>query len=541
MANRNLVNFRRVAEVAVREKDPSIQVGQEVVNVLSQRASEAELAKTFSQTQLEVQRLKQEFSVDVQDNPQEALRTFKNKRGELFDQKQADLPAPLRSAFAATRRRFEAEDDLSANDTVFKQQQINAVRDVNEAIGSQLQIAQELGANFNGDLDAFDIVKNAEFAAETAVNPAVGLVGENKSEDFKKSFKSDYFKSFLSGAVNANPEGARELLKDPAVKDTLTSKEIGQFRDAIIETATNFQEQQEEIGIYNNIGRVNDILAQGRAPGLAAVEQSMVGLPDDVQNFIRKELGFKAKDKTKLTDTQKLELENQLSAKALSILGGDASAQSLLELQEQVIDARDKGAITKTEFDGFMNDIAVPLAERRKEQVQAVLGSASGESKEPSFFNLFNAFGSKTDRIKSVFNKLVVGEDAQLFNLDKIEDKDKKVRFKALAEAKVESTFFSELKKEAASRGLELSDVAFLSQDEREDFAETAQTRTMNVLIRKFDGVQQDNAPLAEAELSRRINKERNAFVQDRIDSEIEAQDVDPEVDKFFSELGVFE
>lgn len=541
MANRNLVNFRQVTQQAFEQGGDTANVIAGITKEVGRLAGEAQLAKTFSQTQLQLQEVEQQFKIDVQSDPDKAFEQYKSRRDTVFASAQDKVSPFMRGQFARTRREFEAQDNLTANDTVFKAKQVKALTDVNDAISSQLQLAQSIGQNFDPSSTQFDVAKQLSFARQTALEAGRGLVGDEQIEQLATDFGSDYAKSFLSGVMQQDPQRAIDLLEDEQISEVLSQEDKGDIRGAALSLVKGHDKRLAETEILGNINGVLNILNSSGELGYAGVKQELgkLGLDKRTEDMVLKQVGFKDPSSRKITDAEKLARSNSLNARMLNILdkGSDATAQELEELNTDLMQAADDNVIPFGQFREMTSDLTEPLVQSRSERISETLGGADLQNPEGAGF-FRRLFTSKKNLLERTVNT-----EGLIATQQKVTGVDKEVEQEvaSLQQLQVSERLMQALQEEAQSRGLRLGEIATLPLKEREQIANSAQFRATNDMIRLMGGSPKDTVGEASRELSRVSTMEKRRVIQDNIDNRIEQQNVDPDADAFLKSIGAID
>lgn len=389
MSSRDLSDARSVTQVVSAPKDGLLQAGIDYAQGIMKAGQEADIAKNLSSANLEVAALTDKYRIDNEGNPMGGLDSFKQDRQAIFD-KYGDSVSPLmRRQWNASAQKISGDNDIQQQAWGYKQTKVNTVSSINDTMKNNYVGADADGQKFGqGKISDIDAFLNFNTSKESLTQFGSTHLGETTTHKMMEDYSDDYIKTFVSGAVQANPSKGLKLLDDERVKSAFKDPEKYEaFRSATENRARAVQRNLTQGGVLRGIGTDNAPLQDGSGGSMTYAQIQQAGFSDEAKSYYETLNGFKGSGKKGgYTNEDKAGFKLAIfdSVQKLSS-EKEADAGSVRVVQDSIYKAMNKGAITQAQGMDYIAQIVQPLADKKAQQLKGFTNDAWYNSKHDGF------------------------------------------------------------------------------------------------------------------------------------------------------------
>ena len=382
MAQRDLTTFRQVTDVeadkSVGMLDAAAAVAEIGMKIVDQN-QQAMMTEKFSQAQLELNALQNQYQIDNESNPMGRIEDYKAARQEIFN-KYADGISPIyRNKWNESIRNVTSQNDASMQGWNFKQTRVNTVNSVNSTIRNNLMQANIDGASFgtspDAETQAFLNLGNSMMRLEEFGN---ANLGEETTREMMDKYQGDYIKSFIAGVMDVDANRAKELMDSDQVRASFT--DVDQYMSMRHAVDVKAERQQKQAIAMAELGRQQQVidlfnLNKERTLNYAELQGQIerLGLEGPAKNYFLSRNGFsipRGYDK-EVTQGEKDQLRTNIYDRITQMGNSEkVDERAIGDLQNDIYAAADLGAIGHEDVERYSNLILGPLINQRGEAVK---------------------------------------------------------------------------------------------------------------------------------------------------------------------------
>lgn len=395
MARRDLSSEPQVLDVSVGQTQANGLVGAlaDAGIQMIKQGQQAKITENSSKAQLDIAKLDNEFRIKAEADPfnKELGQEYLAQRNAILDTYKGEIDPSFRMDWDEGARRIAANSDAQMQAWQYKQTNINTKTSISNAMENNFLQANQNGMTYgqNNDNDPSALLDFSTSQKELTTFITKNL-GQASADAMLKNYQRDYFKSFISGVAQTNPQKADQLLKDEAISKLFDSEDLSTFGQVIRRNI-----RQKSI----------DDLVKDEAFGQAAFD--VVYSDDDYF--------------TKRNKIDKMELSGELNAKtaaqARRVLSSTKALNTLTssEHMSDIIDQMyDLNAIQETDSEGYItgvnnlrNEIFArqsngDLSAQDAQKLDRQLRSLSGQKMAQSTQRIGVNFYDQKERFKSL-------------------------------------------------------------------------------------------------------------------------------------------
>lgn len=266
MARRDLSSNRTVDIQPQAAGQSLISQAADVGLEIMKKSQEAKITENISKAQTDLAGLDAQYKIDSQSDPfnKEILQTYQTRRSELLGGYKDEISPIYRMQWDDSAQRVIGASDKQLEAWRYTQAAANTKNSVNVAMENNYLQANKAGLAYgNNTVDDLSHLLDYNVSQQELSEFAAKNLGAESTKALMKDYQKDYFKSFISGVAESNPQRAEELLKRPDVSKVFTSEEIGELQDVM---AKNVKRKSiDELIAQNEFGQaaVDVVYGQG--------------------------------------------------------------------------------------------------------------------------------------------------------------------------------------------------------------------------------------------------------------------------------------
>lgn len=469
MANRPIENFRQVTQVAVDQPSQFLQAGAELGQKLILDGQEAKAQSVLSQAQLELSKLDMDYRIKYEGDPTGGIEEYRSARQELFAKYGEEINPFLRGAWNESVAKLSQAADGKQEAWAYEQAYKNKVTYTNNAMKNYLSQAAADGEAFGKDqssqMEAFVNFGLAQAQLETFGNNSLG---SETTKEMLFNFESDYIKTFVSGAVESNPERGLKLLDDERVKNSMPVDQWQKFRASTEYRAKAVMRNREEQSVLNTVRTENGLLSSGGKASYATIQNTEMS--PAAREYFEGLNGFTGSGKRGgYTTEDKANFKMGIFSAVSSLTrDAEADASSVRVVQDAIYKAMSAGAIAQEEGLDLVQQIVEPLV--------------AGKEKAMGEFGRYRPFADSIgfDGVEEFYNKV---KDTPRESMTDTSKKAIEVQ-NTINKANLYDTYYGALRARAAKAGIPVADVPKLPRDQREKIYSEAQSITQETFLK---------------------------------------------------------
>ncbi len=261
MVERNITNIPQQTSVT-----PDLSTGtmEEAIGNAGQEIIKAQqhslIVNNFSKASMDLNDAKLKFQSDYANDPMGGVKAYQEYREETLNSYGEQVSPFFRGVWNQESKSMGIRDDMQMNGWAYAQLRQNTVSGINSAISTNLGQANTDGMNYgSGKISDIDAVLNAAPERELLNKFGASNLGVAKTEGLLKNYDNDYFKSFISGVAQSNPQKAAQLLDSDTFKDRFTTEDRNEFA-ALIEKTQKSNELINGLKITQNTQQITDLV-----------------------------------------------------------------------------------------------------------------------------------------------------------------------------------------------------------------------------------------------------------------------------------------
>lgn len=261
MVERNISNIPQVTNVtpatsAGTMEDAIGNAGQEIIKAQQQSL----IVNNFSKANMDLNDAKLKFQSDYAQDPMGGVKAYQQYREDTLNTYGDQISPFFRGVWNQESKNMGVRDDMQMNGWAYAQLRQNTVTGINSAISTNLGQANTDGANYgSGKISDIDAVLNAAPSRELLSQFGGSNLGVAKTSGLLNNYDNDYFKSFISGVAQTNPQKAAQLLDSDTFKDKFTTEDRNEFA-ALIEKTQKSNDLIQSMKITQNTQQITDLI-----------------------------------------------------------------------------------------------------------------------------------------------------------------------------------------------------------------------------------------------------------------------------------------
>lgn len=465
---RNLTPFADIATVPVEQVNTLASDVAGVAANIAVASQEAKIAENFTQAQLEIQQLDNDFRIKNQADPlnKTAFDEYKGQRKLVYDKYAEGISTLFLGDWRQNTNKLDFASEQANQAWAVGQAKKNTIASVQKSLDNSLFMAQQNGQAFGrGEKGDLESLLNYAPTRDTLRNTLVNSIGEMEAEEVLTAYDEDYMKSFIAGVADTNPVAALGLLDNPMAKKALaTSPKYFEFKEALENRALNFQEVAIKRETLDAVKQSYGLFTSGKALTVAEVQQVADKMSPAARDYFLRANGMKrmvdgtgggagAEAKpVKLSAEEKIIEEANLYEEVTNTLEKEEyTAEDAQRLEGIVFTALNNKIITKNTANQLIATVLEPLNNNLEKAL---------DDYEPSFFSSNKGFGVIQDFYKDYSKKFNKAADKILDNEDNKSKKESvKATFAAMQQqdkARLYSTFYNGLAQVAAKKQVDM-------------------------------------------------------------------------------------
>lgn len=373
---------------------------------LKQKYDVAQMNNFAAQSQLDMQKVTQEWRIKNEGNPldETAMSELNKSYDEILGQYDNKIGFLSRGDWAAVKNKIKMGSQQQNQQWGFTQSVKNAENNINTSIKTNLLMASQFGA-------AGDIQQARAHYADAVIGLdafAEGVIGPESKKKLTSDFKSDYMKSFLIGQAQVDPDKVLASLdaknengENSVLSDIGSPEDIATIRSFAVKQKTLMARQQKELRDESVNNTYLDIINQKAS--FESIDQGVADGKYDAKDaiFLKKILV-----KASPTKDDKLTIARYMDALAGLPIDDKEEAQKVMEN----IMADDRIKDDTKEVLLFDTDIGT------EDSPMSLSDVAGGKKKKPSskwFWGLFQGV-NRNDAVDAFirFKKTIQGDES---------------------------------------------------------------------------------------------------------------------------------
>lgn len=261
MVERNISNIPQVTDVTADTSAGTMEqaigdAGQEIIKAQQHSL----IVNNFSKAYMDLNDAKLKFQNDYADDPMGGVKAYQEYRQSTLDSYGDQISPFFRGTWNQESKDMGVRDDMQMNGWAYGQLRQNTVTNVNNAISTNLGQANTDGMNYgSGKISDIDAVLQAAPERELLNKFGASNLGAAKTSGLLQNYDNDYFKSFISGVAQSNPQKAAALLDSDTFKDKFTTEDRNEFA-ALIDKTQKSNELIGSLKITQNTQQVTDMI-----------------------------------------------------------------------------------------------------------------------------------------------------------------------------------------------------------------------------------------------------------------------------------------
>lgn len=470
MAQRNINTLRDVTQVVAERPNDFVAMGAEMGQELIMQGQEAAMTKALSDASLELNKLGLDYRIKYEGDPTAGLEEWRESRNAVFEKYGENISPFLRGAWKESVLKLATASDAKQEAWAYEQSYKNKVTYTNDTMANYLSQASVDGETFGAnDTTAVEAFTNYGLARQQLEEYGNKNLGPETTKEMLKSFQSDYIKTFVSGAVETNPERGLKLLEDKDVKAAFEPDQWIKFKSATESRAKAVYRNQQQGGVLAGIKSASSLLSSGGKLGYAALQQA--DLSDEAREYFEALNGFTGSGKRGGFTAEDKAGYKMAIFQAVSQLSGedDADASSVRVVQDAIFKGMNKGALGQEEGLDMIQQIVDPLV-ASKEKAMSDYGSWKPFDDDVGFNGVEEFYSDNVE--------LKVPEKATATSKKAVEAQN------LMAKSNLYDTYYGALRARAGAAGIPVADVPKLPRGQREKIYSEAQTEAQNIFMK---------------------------------------------------------
>lgn len=470
MAQRNIENFREVTTQAADKPNEFVAMGAELGQKLIIQGQEAQMTKDISAASLELNQLSNDYRIKYEGDPTAGIQEYREARNAIFEKYGENVSPLLKGAWNESVNKLTASNDAKQEGWAYEQSYKNKVTYTNKTMENYLSQASLDGQSFgSNETTAVEAFTNYGLAQQQLEEYGTKNLGSETTAGMLEGFEGDYIKTFVSGAIETNPERGLKLLEDERVQQSMKPQEWLKFKSAAESRAKQVYKNQQQGSVLAGIKSASAIAASGGKMGYAALQQA--DLSDEAREYFEtlngftgsgKRGGYSAEDKAAL----KMGVFNAVASLQKE---EDVDAGSVRVVQDAIFKGMNKGAFGQEEGLDLIKQIVDPLVD--------------GKEKAMGDYGTYHPFADSIgfDGVEEFYE-----DNVKLKPTEKMTPTTKKAieTQNVMAQANLYDTYYGTLRAKAELAGIPVADVPKLPRVQREKIYSEAQSEAQNIFLK---------------------------------------------------------
>lgn len=470
MAQRNINTLREVTQVVAERPNNFLEMGAEAGQELIMQGQEAAMTKALSDASLELNKLGFDYRIKYEGDPTGGLEEWREARNAVFEKYGESISPFLRGAWKEQVMKISTASDAKQEAWAYEQSYKNKVTYTNDTMANYLSQASIDGETFGGnDTTAVEAFTNYGLARQQLEEYGNKNLGSETTKEMLKSFQSDYIKTFVSGAVEANPERGLKLLEDKDVKSAFEPDQWVKFKTATESRAKAVYKNKQQGSVLAGVKSASGMLSSGGKTGYAALQQA--DLSDDAREYFEALNGFSGSGKRGGYTAEDKARYKMAIFQAVNRLSGedDVDASSVRVVQDAIFRGMNKGAIGQEEGLDMIQQIVDPLV-TSKEEAMSQYGAWKPFADDIGFNGVEEFY---EENVKLPTPKKATATSKKVLEAQNI-----------MAKANLYDTYYGALRAKADLAGVPVADVPKLPRGQREKIYSEAQSEAQNIFMK---------------------------------------------------------
>lgn len=238
MARRDLSSEPQVLDVSVGQNQANGIIGAlaDAGIQMIKQGQQAKITENASKAQLDIAKLDNEFRIKAEADPfnKQLGQEYVAQRNTILDTYKGEIDPSFRMDWDEGARRITANSDAQMQAWQYKQTNVNTRSSIATAMETNFLQANQNGMTYgqNNDNDPSALLDFGTSQKELTTFITKNL-GEASANEMLKNYQRDYFKSFISGVAQTNPQKADQLLKDKDINKLFDSEDLSTFNQVI--------------------------------------------------------------------------------------------------------------------------------------------------------------------------------------------------------------------------------------------------------------------------------------------------------------------
>ncbi len=350
-------------------------IGQKIIA----EGQEAKITENFSNVQLELHKLNQQYQIDNEANPFGGLEDLKAKRDEIFNTYGDEISPFFKKSWQDSTRGLQLKDDAATETWAFAQTKKNTVKSINTSIKNNMSQASIDGENYgNSDSDELGSMLNYAQSKKQLAGFGDKHLGATTTTAMLEDYDGDYLKSFVSGVSQSNPLKALRMMEMKEVKAGFKDhNQYTKMRDAVEKRALNLDKVNEEKAVLNTLKDENSILTMSMEKNVSyadlqgefnRLEAAGTPMSAAAQSYFLKANGYESRS-GKLSQSEQLKNKADLFTALTDLTKQDnMTSADVAKFQNKIFEAMDNGSLNDQEGASYLNQLVAPMVEKKEAQ-----------------------------------------------------------------------------------------------------------------------------------------------------------------------------
>jgi hypothetical protein len=334
-----------------------------------------EANKTIVDYTLKAERARRDYSqknVGFEGTPEEWSQGYQDIARKLLDDTVNSVQSPAaRQLVAKHGEQIYGSQVLKAEEDAVTNQITTTAKSVVDTNNFLAQSAMELGADPGMDLPTRREGLQALLRqSDSTVVAASGVLGAKQTAQFATDSPKSIAKGFLMGAIDGDPAGAIQMLKDKEISRHFTPEEKTQLQKAAGAALMKQKDQVDTAYVAENLAANTDIWNAYLEGSLTYAQ--IDAIPDKRFQRIMEDTWFKSSPYTlEQKNSTFMNLSGRLIDLKIKGTGTEAKARENLEkivdFQKAVFEARDARLLDNGQVTSLLKAVAVPFNYKMKQ------------------------------------------------------------------------------------------------------------------------------------------------------------------------------
>jgi len=226
---REITSIRQNIQEVVKQTPDVAGALLPAVNKIHQASQETKIGNSLTQAQLEINGITNQYRIDNEADPMANIKDYNTQVQDVFKKHGKGIGALYKGQWANKANALISQTKVNTDVWSIGQNTKNAVNNLNEAMEGQFQLSYIDGQNFaTGDESDFASLLKFEQSRDELQKTTSKFLGTETTKGIMENYEKDYMKSFISGAIESDPELGVKLLEDERtnILDSEEKKEL---------------------------------------------------------------------------------------------------------------------------------------------------------------------------------------------------------------------------------------------------------------------------------------------------------------------------